>query len=99
MAKVYYVKDGSYPQNFVDPLGRRLSLNELEPRIQGQDVRYLSKLPPEFNPDQPSPSPQYVVVEVELDEPLGRIFTQTGFYVLPQLSPAEAERCIFPPAL
>jgi hypothetical protein len=99
MAKVYYVKDGSYPQNFVDPLGRRLSLNELEPRIQGQDVRYLSKLPPEFNPDQPSPSPQYVVVEVELDEPLGRIFTQTGFYVLPQLSPAEAERRIFPPAL
>jgi hypothetical protein len=98
MAKVYYVKDGSYPQNFVDPLGRHISLDELERRIQDQDVRYLSKLPPEFNPDQPSPSPQYVVVEVELDEPLGRLFTQTGFYVLPQLSPDKAETRLFPPA-
>jgi hypothetical protein len=26
MAKVYYVKDGSYPQNFID-LGRRVSLD------------------------------------------------------------------------
>jgi hypothetical protein len=58
----------------------------------------LSKLPPEFNPDQPSSSPLYVVVEVELDEPLSRVFTQTGFYVLPQLSPDEAETRIFPPA-
>jgi hypothetical protein len=96
MAKVYYVKDGSYPQNCVDPFGRRMALDELERRIQGQDVRYLSKLPPEFNPDQPSPSPQYVVVEVELDEPLGRVFTQTGYYLLPQLSPDEAETLIFP---
>jgi hypothetical protein len=38
------------------------------------------------------------VVEVALDEPLGRVFTQTGFYVLPQLSPDEAETRIFPPA-
>jgi hypothetical protein len=44
MAKVYYVKDGSYPQNFVDPLGRRISLDELERRIQGQDVRYLTQV-------------------------------------------------------
>jgi hypothetical protein len=98
MAKVYYVKDGSSPQNCVDPFGRRISLHELERRIQGQAVRYLGKLPPDFNPDQPSSSPQYVVVEAELDEPLGRVFTQTGFYVLPQLSTDEAETRIFPPA-
>jgi hypothetical protein len=97
MAKVYYVKDGSYPQNMVDPFGRRISLDALERRIQGQDVRYLRTFPPEFNPDQPSPSPQYVVVEVELDEPRGQVFTQTGFYLLPQLSPDEAETRIFPP--
>jgi len=95
MAKVYYVKDGSYPQNFID-LGRRLSLNELERRIQGQDLRYLSSLPPEFNPDQPSVSAQHVIIEVEMDEPTGQVLTQTGFYLLPQLSPNDAEALIFP---
>jgi len=54
MAKVYYVKDGSYPRNFVD-LGRRVSVEVLERRIQGQDLRYLSTLPPEFNREQPRP--------------------------------------------
>jgi hypothetical protein len=98
MAKVYYVKDGSYPQNLVDPLGRRIALAELECRLQGQDVRYLSVQPPEFNPDQPSPSPQYVVVELELDELRGQVFTRTGFYLLPQLSPDEAETRLFAPA-
>ena len=33
MAKVYYVKDGSYPQNLID-FGRRVSLNALERRIR-----------------------------------------------------------------
>jgi hypothetical protein len=96
MAKLYYVKDGTYPQNLVDPFGRRIALAELERRIQGQDIRYLSTLPPEFNPEQPSHDPRHVVVEVELDEPRGRVFTRTGFYLLPRLSPPEAERLIFP---
>jgi hypothetical protein len=52
MAKIYAVKDGSSPQNMVDPLGRDITLTELERRLQGQDVRYLSTLPPEFNPNQ-----------------------------------------------
>jgi hypothetical protein len=59
MAKVYYVKDGSYPRNFLD-LGRRVSVEVLEHRLQGQDLRYVSSLPPEFNREQPSP-------EVKLD--------------------------------
>jgi hypothetical protein len=96
MAKVYYLKDGSYPQNMVDPFGRRLTLAELERRIQGQVLRYLSTLPPEFNPEQPSPSPRHVVVELEIDEPPGQLLTQTGYYLLPQLSPNEAEALIFP---
>ena len=33
MAKVYYVKDGSYPQNMMDPFGRYISLAELERRL------------------------------------------------------------------
>jgi hypothetical protein len=98
MAKVYYVKDGSYPQNLVDPLGRRIALAELEARLQGQDLRYLSTLPPEFNPDQPSPEATHVVVELAMDESPGQFLTQTGYYLLPQLSPSEAEVLIFPRA-
>jgi hypothetical protein len=95
MAKIYYVKDGSYPQNFID-FGRRVSLDELERRIQGHDLRYLSTLPPEFNPEQPLPSPQHVVVELAMDEPPGQLLTRPGYYLLPQLSPHEAEALIFP---
>jgi hypothetical protein len=95
MAKVYSVKDGSYPQNMVDPLGRDISLAELERRLQGQDVRYLSTLPPEFNPDQPSHEVKYVIVELVMDEPPGRLFTRTGYYLLPELSPDEAEALLF----
>ena len=95
MAKVYYVKDGSYPQNFID-LGRHIGLDELERRIYGQNLRYLSTLPPEFNPGQPSHKAEYVVVELEMDEPPGQLLTQTGYYLLPQLSPSEAETLIFP---
>ena len=98
MAKVYYVKDGSYPHNMVDPFGRRIALAELEHRLQGQDLRYLRTLPPEFDPEQPSPEATHVVVELEMDEPPGQFLTQTGYYLLPQLSPSEAEVLIFPRA-
>jgi hypothetical protein len=91
MAKVYSVKNGSYPQNLVDPLGRDIALAELERRLQGQDVRYLSTLPPEFNREQPSHEVKYVIVELVLDEPPGQLFTQTGFYLVPELSPDEVE--------
>jgi hypothetical protein len=95
MAKVYYVKDGSSPQNLVDPFGRRIALAELEHRLQGRDVRYLSTLPPEFNREQPSPEVKYVIVELAMDEPPGQRFTRTGYYLVPQLSPDEAEALLF----
>ena len=98
MAKVYYVKDGSYPQNMVDPFGRQIALAELERRLHGQDVRYLSTLPPEFNREQPSPEVKYVVVELAMDEPPGQRLTRTGYYLLPELSPDAAEALLFPPA-
>jgi hypothetical protein len=98
MAKVYAVKDGSYPQNLVDPFGRDIALTELERRLHGHDVRYLSTLPPEFNREQPSPEVKYVVVEIAMDEPPGQLFTRTGYYLVPQLSPAEAEALLFPSA-
>jgi hypothetical protein len=98
MAKVYYVKDGSYPQNLVDPFGRRISLAELERRLQGQDLRYLSTLPPEFNREQPSHEVKHVIVELAMDELPGQRLTQTGYYLLAELSPDEAEALLFPPA-
>ena len=97
MAKVYSVKDGSSPQNMVDPFGRQIALAELEHRLQGQDVRYLSTLPPEFNPDQPSPEATHVVVELAMDEPPGQRLTRTGYYLVPQLSPTAAETLLFSP--
>jgi hypothetical protein len=98
MAKVYYVKDGSFPQNLVDPFGRDIDLAALERRLQGQDVRYLSTLPPEFNREQPSPEVKYVVVELAMDELRGQRLTRTGYYLVAQLSPAEAEALLFPSA-
>jgi hypothetical protein len=55
MARVYAVKNSSSPQNLADPFGRRIALAELERRLQGRDVRYLSTLPPEFHRERPSP--------------------------------------------
>ena len=97
MAEVSDVKDGSYPQNFID-LGRRVPLDALERRIQDRDLRYLSTMPPEFNPAQPSHAARHVVVELEMDEPPGQCLTRTGYYLLPELSPNEAEALIFPQA-
>jgi len=42
MAKVSAVKDGSSPQNLVDPFGRGIALTELERRLHGHDVRYFT---------------------------------------------------------
>ena len=95
MAKVYYVKDGSYPRNFLD-LGRRVSVEMLERRLQGRDLRYVSSLPPEFNREQPSPEVKYVLIAVDIDEPRGRRLTRTGYYLVPDLSPDAAEALIFP---
>jgi hypothetical protein len=97
MAKVYAVKDGSSPHNLVDPLGREIALAELECRLRGRDVRYPGTLPPEFNPHQPAPEVTYVVVELGMDEPPGRRFTRTGYYLVPELSPHQAEALLFSP--
>jgi hypothetical protein len=98
MAKVYVVKDGSSPQNLVDPFGRRIALAELERRLRGRGVRYLSTLLPEFNREQPSSEVTYVIVELAMDEPPGQLFTRTGYYLLSELAPDEAEALLFPPA-
>ena len=98
MAKVYYVKDGSSPHNLVDPFGRRVALAELEHRLQDKDLHYLGSLPPEFNPHQPAPEARHVVLELDLDEPRGERLTRTGYYLVANLSPDEAESLLFPSA-
>jgi hypothetical protein len=71
-------------------------LAELERRVQEEEIKYLSETPPEFNRNSPSQYPLRVVVEVEAHEATGHFFSRTGFYLLPQLSPEEAESLIFP---
>jgi hypothetical protein len=95
MAKVDYVKDGSYPRNVLD-VGRRVSVEALERRLQGRDRRSLSALPPEFHREHPAPEVTYVLIEVDIDEPCGRLLTRTGYDLVPQLSPDAAEALIFP---
>ena len=80
-----------FPKIWWTRFGREIALAELERRLQGRDVCYLSTLPPEFNREQPSPEVTYVMVELVLDEPPGQLFTRTGYYLVPQLSPDEAE--------
>jgi hypothetical protein len=94
MAKLYYVKDG--PLRESSGPGRDILLAVLENRLTGHDVTYLGQPLPVFNPAHPSRYPTHVVIEVEVDEPVGQIFTRRGFYVLPKLTPAEAEVLIFP---
>jgi hypothetical protein len=36
-----------------------------------------------------------VIVELAIDEPPGQLFTRTGYYLVPQLSPTEAETLLF----
>ena len=93
MAKVYYVKDGPRPSNFGP--GREISLSELERRVQNIEIKYLSSKPPEFNKKTPSIYPLRVVVEVETKESKSQLFNKTGFYILLQLTPGEAEPLIF----
>jgi hypothetical protein len=94
MAKLYYVKDG--PLRESSGPGRDILLAVLENRLTGHDVTYLGQPLPVLNPAYPSRDPTHVVIEVEADEPVGQMFTRRGFYVLPQLTPAEAGGLIFP---
>jgi hypothetical protein len=63
-----------------------------------KDLHYLGSLPPEFNPHQPAHEARHVVLELDMDEPRGQRLTRTGYYLVAQLSPTEAEALLFPPA-
>jgi hypothetical protein len=80
----------------VDPFGRGISLTELECRLRGREVRYLSTSPPEFSREWSLPEAKYVVVELAIEEPPGQLCTRTGDDLLPRLTQAEA--LLFPPA-
>jgi hypothetical protein len=95
MAKVYYVKDGSYPQNLLDPFGRRIALAELEHRLQDRVLHYLGSRPPEFNPHQFAHEARHVVLELDMEEPRGQRLTRTRYYLLAQLSPMEEDTFLF----
>lgn len=60
MAVIFYVKDGPRPNNS----GRRreVPVADLEARLAGRRVKYLSAQPPQINPATPSQYPNYVVI-------------------------------------
>lgn len=93
MAKIYYVKDGPRPDN--SGLGYPKPLADLEKKLLNIKNEYLGETPPEFNKEAPSPFPRTVVIEIDAHESKGKLFTKTGFYLLPQLTPDEAEAIIF----
>ncbi len=75
-----------------------LSVVRLIGTYLGKDLHDLGTLPPECNREQPSPEVEYVIVELDTDEPRGQRLTRTGYYPVAQLSPTEAEALLFPPA-
>jgi hypothetical protein len=92
MAIVYYVKDGARPDTTPSD-GRFINLDKLEEILQQQGInyQYCGTEPPEFNKEKPTLYPERVVVEIDANDSPGSIFTKTGFYFFPALTPADAE--------
>ncbi len=94
MAVVYYVKDGPHPNS--SGSGYEASVADLEARLAGRQVKYLGTQPPEINPTTPSQYPIHVVIEVEVTDPLGSMFTKVGFFLIVGASPSEIGPIVFP---
>jgi hypothetical protein len=92
MATIYFVKDGSRPTN--SRTIKSMPVGELERRFEGKKIVYLSPDPPEFNKANPSMYEVHVVVETESGEPLGTRFPRAGFYVIDELTPAQASELL-----
>ncbi len=94
MAVVYYVKDGPRPNN--SGPGYEASVADLEARLAGRQVKYLRTQPPKINPTTPLQYPVHVVIEVEVTDPLGSMFTKVGFFLIVGASPSEIGPIVFP---
>lgn len=91
MPTLYYAKDGRRPHTQRGP-GIRVSFEELRSAFPNAIPQFVSSDAPEFNVDKPSQYPVRVVVEVEADEGTAPEYPKIGFYLLPDLSPEQAQQ-------
>ena len=94
MAVVYYVKDGPRPTS--SGRGYEASIPDLESRLAGRQVKFIGTDPPEINISSPSQYPVHVVIEVEVTDPVGSMFTKVGFFLVVGASPSEIGPIVFP---
>ena len=90
MPKLYAVKDGPKP----DPTpgeGVPLSFDDLVSVFQPYRSRYWSSEPPAFSDAPQTATPVRLVIEVEANEGTHERYPKPGFYVLLDLTPADAD--------
>lgn len=90
MPVMWYVKDGPRP-NSQQGLGVPISFGEIKAALRAHKAHFLSTEPPQFNVGSPSQNPLYAVVEVRDSDGTDGQFAKPGFYLLPDLSPEEAQ--------
>ena len=86
MATLFFAREGSDPNR--SGLGTEIDLTALS-KHYGSVLKQYFVTPPLINPDaNPSPysKPKLVVVSVQPEE-VNDVFTKTGFYYLPDVSP------------
>ena len=93
MPTLWYVKDGPPPDNTWGS-GIQVSFPELRGAFGDHRLKFLSKNPPQFNVKEPSRYSRRVVIEVKEEDGTDGKFSQSGFYLFPDLSPEEAHRLL-----
>lgn len=93
MPVLYYAKDGRRPDTQRGE-GIRLTFDEIAAAFGSRGAHYLSKEPPEINPDKPSRYPVNVIIEVEEVDGTNEHFPKVGFYLLKDLTPEKAHQLL-----
>lgn len=93
MPAMWFAKDGRRPETQRGP-NVPMSFEEINGAFQEYRAEYVSKEPPQFNVDSPSRYPVRVVIEVEEGEGTNAVFPKIGFYLIPDLSPENAQQLL-----
>lgn len=91
MPTLYYANDGPCPHT-QQGYGIHVSYKELRSAFPNVNPRFVSVDAPEFNVKKPSQYPIRVVVKVEANEGTTTEYPKKGFYLLPDLSPKQAQQ-------
>ena len=90
MPIIWYVREGRRPNTVNDP-GIALSFLDFQRTFSDRTPQYLSKQPPEFNVEAPSPEALRVIIEVGPEDGTDLMFPFEGFYLFPDMTPEEAK--------